>query len=176
HLLGGGAPPVAAPPPQPTTPLTGFLVLRAFASGCTALTGIEAISNGVPAFREPEARNAAVTMRWMAAILGGLFLGITILAYGCRVVPREDETVVSQLAAGLFGRGVFYYLVQASTALILVLAANTSFADFPRLASLLAKDRYVPRQLATRGDRLVFSNGIVILAVLAALLIVIFSG
>jgi amino acid transporter len=176
HLLGGGPAPAPAPPPQPTTALTGFLVLRAFASGCTALTGIEAISNGVPAFREPEARNAAVTMRWMAAILGVLFLGITILAYASGIVPHEDETVVSQLASGLFGRGVFYYLVQASTALILVLAANTSFADFPRLASLLALDRYVPRQLATRGDRLVFSNGIVILAVLAALLIVIFSG
>jgi hypothetical protein len=103
-------------------------------------------------------------------------MGLTVLAYAFGIAPSESETVVSQLASGLFGRGVFYFLVQASTALILVLAANTSFADFPRLASLLARDRYLPRQFATRGDRLVFSNGIVILAVLAALLIVVFRG
>ena len=150
--------------------------MRAFTSGCTALTGIEAISNGVPAFKEPEAQNAAVTMRWMAGILGVLFLGITVLAYAFGVTPSQDETVVSLLAGHLFGRGFFYYLVQASTALILVLAANTSFADFPRLASLLARDRYVPRQLATRGDRLVFSNGMVVLASLAALLLWIYSA
>ena len=115
-------------------------------------------------------------MRWMAAILALLFLGITVLAWTLGVVPLQDETVVSQLARGLFGRGGFYYLVQASTALILVLAANTAFADFPRLASLLARDRYVPRQLATWGDRLVFSNGILILAGLAIMLIAVFRG
>ncbi len=159
-----------------TTALTWFLVLRAFSSGCTALTGIEAISNGVPAFRPPEARNAAITMGWMAFILGTLFLGITLLASALGVTPSESETVVSQIARGLFGDGLFYYLIQAATTLILILAANTSFADFPRLASLLSRDRYAPRQFTTVGDRLVFSNGIVILAVLAAALIAVFQA
>ena len=159
-----------------TTTLTWFLVLRAFSAGCTALTGIEAISNGVPAFRPPEARNAAITMGWMAFILGALFLGITVLASALNVAPVDNETVVSQIARALFGDGLFYYLIQASTMLILVLAANTSFADFPRLASLLSRDRYAPRQFRTVGDRLVFSNGIVILAVLAAALIVVFRA
>ena len=157
--------------------MTWFLVLRAFSSGCTALTGVEAISNGVPAFKPPEARNASITMGWMAGILGVLFLGITVLAWALRVTPVEDETVVSQIARALFGTGLFYYLVQVSTMLILILAANTSFADFPRLSSLLSRDRYVPRQFATLGDRLVFSNGILILGGLAALLlIVLFRG
>jgi len=159
-----------------TVPLTGFLVLRAFSSGCTALTGVEAISNGVPAFKPSESRNAAITMGWMAGILGVLFLGITVLAWALGVTPSEEETVVSQVARALFGRDVFYYLVQGATMLILVLAANTSFADFPRLASLLSRDRYAPRQLTTQGDRLVFSNGIVMLGGLAALLIVLFRG
>ena len=157
-------------------PLTWFLVLRAFSSGCTALTGIEAISNGVPAFKPPESRNAARTMGWMAGILGVLFIGITVLAWGLRVTPSADETVVSQIARALFGTGFFYYLVQGSTMLILVLAANTSFADFPRLSSLLSRDRYAPRQFTTQGDRLVFSNGILVLGGLAALLIVLFRG
>jgi amino acid transporter len=161
---------------HPATTLSGFLVLRAFASGCTAMTGMEAISNGVPAFKEPEAHNAAVTSRWMAGILAVLFLGLTLLAQAYRVVPVEDETVVSMLGRALFGRGAFYFLIQAATALILILAANTSFADFPRLASLLSRDRYAPRQFAKRGDRLVFSNGIVILGALAALLIIVFRG
>ena len=166
-------------PPHGTAdavPLTGFLVLRAFSSGCTALTGVEAISNGVPAFKPNESRNAAITMGWMAGILGVLFLGITVLAWALQVTPSEEETVVSQVARALFGRDVFYYLVQGVTMLILVLAANTSFADFPRLASLLSRDRYAPRQLTTQGDRLVFSNGIVMLGGLAALLIVLFHG
>jgi amino acid transporter len=157
-------------------PLTWFLVLRAFSSGCTALTGVEAISNGVPAFRPSEARNAALTMGWMAAILGVLFLGISALASALGATPAEDQTVVSQLARALFGDGLFYYLIQGSTTLILILAANTSFADFPRLSSLLARDRYAPRQFRTMGDRLVFSNGIVILAGAAAVLIVIFHA
>lgn len=159
-----------------TVPLTWFLVLRAFSSGCTALTGIEAISNGVPAFKPSESRNAAITMGWMAGILGALFVGITVLAWALQVTPSEDETVVSQIARSLFGRDLFYYLVQGTTMLILVLAANTSFADFPRLASLLSRDRYAPRQLTTQGDRLVFSNGILVLGGLAALLIVLFRG
>ncbi len=161
---------------HPATTLSGFLVLRAFASGCTAMTGMEAISNGVPAFKEPEAHNAAVTSRWMAGILAVLFLGLTLLAQAYRVVPVEHETVVSMLGRALFGRGAFYFLIQAATALILILAANTSFADFPRLASLLSQDRYAPRQFAKRGDRLVFSNGIVILGAFAALLLIVFRG
>src|SRR5216684_2012515 len=159
-----------------TQPLTWFLVLRAFASGCTALTGVEAISNGVPAFKHPEARNAAITMGWMAAVLGTLFIGVSVLASALGITPLADETVVSQVARRLFGGGLPYYLVQGSTTLILVLAANTSFADFPRLNSLLARDRYAPRQFRTLGDRLVFSNGILILAGLAAALIVVFGG
>src|SRR5712664_2167994 len=159
-----------------TQPLTWFLVLRAFASGCTALTGVEAISNGVPAFKHPEARNAAITMGWMAAVLGTLFIGVSVLASALGITPLADETVVSQVARRLFGGGLPYYLVQGSTTLILVLAANTSFADFPRLNSLLARVRYAPRQFRTLGDRLVFSNGILILAGLAAALIVVFGG
>ena len=151
-------------------------MLRAFSSGCTAMTGTEAISNGIPAFRPPESRNAAITLGFMALILGALFVGITVLASALGVLPAESETVVSQIARRLFGTGLFYYLIQASTALILVLAANTSFADFPRLASLLARDRFVPRQFASLGERLVFSNGILVLAGFAALLIVIFGG
>ena len=159
-----------------TQTLTWFLVLRAFASGCTALTGVEAISNGVPAFKHPEARNAAITMGWMAAVLGTLFIGVSVLASALAITPLADETVVSQVARRLFGDGFFYFLIQGSTTLILVLAANTSFADFPRLNSLLARDRYAPRQFRTLGDRLVFSNGILILAGLAAALIIVFGG
>jgi hypothetical protein len=140
------------------------------------MTGTEAISNGIPAFRSPESRNAAITLGFMALILGTLFVGITVLASALGILPAESETVVSQIARRLFGTGLFYYLIQASTALILVLAANTSFADFPRLASLLARDRFVPRQFASLGERLVFSNGILVLAGFAALLIVIFGG
>ncbi|MGH7262537.1 MAG: APC family permease [Candidatus Rokuibacteriota bacterium] len=176
RLVSGDIEPLTSRPPQATTPLTWFLVLRAFSSGCVALTGTETISNGIPAFKPPESRNAAITLGWMAVILASLFLGITVLASALGVVPVEDETVVSQIARGLFGTGLFYYLIQVSTALILVLAANSSFAGFPRLSSILARDRYVPRQFATQGDRLVFSNGILILAGLAALLIVTFRG
>ncbi len=174
-----GTLPAAAAAPETvaaTQTLTWFLVLRAFASGCTALTGVEAISNGVPAFKHPEARNAAITMGWMAAVLGTLFIGVSVLASALGITPLADETVVSQVARRLFGGGLPYYLVQGSTTLILVLAANTSFADFPRLNSLLARDRYAPRQFRTLGDRLVFSNGILILAGLAAALIVVFGG
>lgn len=153
-----------------------FLLLRAFASGCSALTGIEAISNGIPIFKEPAQKNAKTTMAWMAFILGALFLAITLLAHMYGVVPQENQTSVSILARNIFGPGPMYYLIQTSTMLILILAANTSYADFPRLASLLAKDRYLPRQLASLGDRLVFSNGIVGLSLAAILLIVFFEG
>ena len=176
RVLRGELQPLTVHVAEASTAVTWFLVLRAFSSGCTALTGVEAISNGVPAFKPPESRNASITMGWMAGILGGLFLGITVLAWALRVTPIENETVVSQIARALFGTGLFYYLVQISTTLILILAANTSFADFPRLSSLLSRDRYVPRQFATLGDRLVFSNGILILGGLAALLLIIFGG
>jgi amino acid transporter len=168
----------AAPPASVAAvePFTWFLILRAFSSGCTAMTGTEAISNGIPAFRPHESRNAAITLGWMAAILATLFIGITVLASTLGILPTETETVVSQIARRLFGGGVLYFAVQAATALILVLAANTSFADFPRLASLLARDRFVPRQFATLGERLVFSNGILVLAGFAALLLVVFGG
>jgi amino acid transporter len=176
RLLTGTLPPATPAPVAATEALTWFLVLRAFSSGCTAMTGTEAISNGIPAFRAPESRNAAITLGFMGLILGAFFVGITVLAAALGIVPAESETVVSQIARRLFGTGALYYLIQASTALILVLAANTSFADFPRLASLLARDRFVPRQFASLGERLVFSNGILVLAGFAALLIVIFGG
>lgn len=158
----------------PEIPL--LLLLRAFSSGCAALTGIEAISNGIPIFQEPTRKNAKITMAWMAFILGGLFLGITILAHMYGVIPRADQTAISILAENVFGREGFYYVIQVSTALILLLAANTAYADFPRLASLLARDGFMPRQLASLGDRLVFSNGVLGLSLGAALLIVFFRG
>jgi amino acid transporter len=159
-------------------PLTWFLLLGAFSNGCVALTGTEAISNGIPAFKQPESKNAATTLAWMAALLATMFIGTSVMAYLYGVHPRESETVISQFARTIFTgpMGWFYYIVQATTALILVLAANTSFADFPRLASLLARDRFLPRQFATRGDKLVFSNGIIILAVFACVLVIGFGG
>jgi len=156
--------------------LTLFLLLRAFSSGCTALTGVETISNGVAAFKRPEPKNAAMTMVGMAAILGTMFLGISALAYHFGIVPKENETVVSQIARAVFGEGPLYYLVQATTMLILILAANSAFAGFPRLASILARDSYMPHQMALLGDRLVFSNGIMILGLFSCGLIVLFHG
>jgi len=180
----GGAAPVPGPEEIKTAegykfqPLTLFLLLGAFSNGCAALTGIEAISNGVPAFKKPEARNAATTLVIMAALLTTMFLGTSVLAYLYGVHPHESETVISQFARIMFTGPMawFYYVVQIATALILVLAANTSFADFPRLGSLLARDRFLPRQFATRGDKLVFSNGIVILAIFAGILVIAFGG
>jgi amino acid transporter len=165
-------------PIRPELPaLTVFLVLRAFANGCTALTGIEAISDGVPAFKPPEARNAAITLMIMIACSVTCFMGITLLAGAFHVVPRHDETVISQLnRAILGGRGPLYYMVQAATTMILVLAANTAFSDFPRLASIIARDKFLPRQLANQGDRLAFSNGIVALSFLSGVLLFVFGG
>ena len=175
--LATGSLPRRPPPELPAAEaLTWFLVLRAFSSGCTAMTGTEAISNGIPAFRPPESRNAAITLGWMAVVLGTFFVGLTVLADRLGIVPVPEETVVSQIARRLHGSGLFYYAIQAATALILVLAANTSFADFPRLSSLLARDRFIPRQFATLGERLVFSNGIMVLGAMAALLLVLFGG
>lgn len=156
--------------------LTLFLLLRGFSSGAVALTGVEAISNGVPAFRKPESRNAAATLTWMAVILGSLFLGLSILASRLHPFPTHTETVNSQMARVLFGESIFYWVIQLSTCAILILAANTAYADFPRLSSIIAKDGFLPRQFGNRGDRLVFSNGIVFLAVAASVLIVIFGG
>ena len=157
--------------------LTLFMLLTAFSNGCTAMTGVEAVSNGVPAFKPPEAKNAAATLLMMAILAITMFVGITLLAQAYRIVPTEQETVVSQLARAVFGgRGIPYYLVQTATMLILVLAANTAYADFPRLASILARDRFLPRQLMNQGDRLAFSNGIVGLSLFAAMLLVVFQG
>src|ERR1043166_726192 len=159
-------------------PLHLFLILGAFANGCAALTGIEAISNGVTAFKQPEAKNASTTLGWMAVLLIVMFVGASILGYVFHIHPHEHETVVSQIARVVFTGplGWFYYVVQATTAAILILAANTSFAGFPRLASLLARDRFLPRQLANLGDRLVFSNGIVLLAIFSGFLVWAFRG
>jgi hypothetical protein len=159
-------------------PLTYFLLLGAFANGCTALTGTEAISNGVQAFKPPEAKNASRTLLSMGLLLGTLFLGTSTLAYLYGVHPREQETVISQFARYIFSgpMGWFYYIVQASTAAILILAANTAFADFPRLSSLLARDRFVPKQFGNRGDKLVFSNGVILLAIFSSALIFLFGG
>lgn len=153
-----------------------FVLMRAFASGCSAMTGVEAISNGVPAFRAPAPRNAAITMMWMSALLGTMFLGITLLAYGFGIAPKEQETVVSQLAEHVFGRGPVYYGIQLATTLILFLAANTAFAAFPQLASNMAQDGFLPRSLTARGDRLVFSRGIVLLSLLSIFLLVVFRS
>ena len=176
-LIGAAAPVASAAPAGPVSAVSTFLILRAFANGCTAMTGVEAISNGVPAFKPPEERNAAATLVTMATLCVTLFLGTTLLAHAYGVMPSEEETVVSQLARAAFGgRDLPYYAIQAATMLILVLAANTAFADFPRLASIMARDRFLPRQFRNQGDRLAFSNGIVVLALLAAALIVVFGG
>jgi amino acid transporter len=179
EYLTGGIAPVDVP--LPTTaghqPLTTFLLLTAFANGCTAMTGVEAVSNGVPAFRPPEAKNASATLVAMAVMAIGMFVGITVLAHAYQVIPSAAESGVSQLGRAIFGgHTVLYYLLQAATTLILVLAANTAYADFPRLASIVSRDRYLPRQFMNQGDRLAFSNGILVLSVFAAVLIVAFRG
>ena len=172
---------VADPPPMEmlhgAQALSLFLILRAFSSGTTALTGVEAISNGIPAFRVPRSRNAGITLIWMSGILGSLLLGITFLAVKIGAIPSEAETVISQLARTLYdGRNVLYLAVISATTLILIMAANTSFADFPRLSALLANDGFLPRQLAYRGSRLVFSRGIAALALIASLLVIAFKA
>ncbi|MEQ1792747.1 MAG: APC family permease, partial [Nitrospira sp.] len=178
-LVGPGAVPVAPLTTAGQDSLDGitlFLILRAFAAGCSAVTGMEVISNGVQAFRQPESKNAATTMIWMSAILAGLFMGISWMAYHYGILAKADETVVSQLARLTFGSGAIYYAVQISTMLLLILAANSAFAGFPHLSSILARDGYMPHQMASFGDRLVFSNGIFILGFFACLLLVIFHG
>ncbi|NQF14969.1 APC family permease [Brevibacillus sp. HB1.3] len=156
--------------------ITLFLLLRAFSSGCSALTGVEAVSNAIPNFRDPAPKNAALTLIMMGLILGVMFMGISLLAYLYGISPNPKETVVSQIASTVFGRGIMYYSIQAVTALILFLAANTAFAAFPLLAFMFAKDRFMPNMFMVRGDRLGFSNGIIFLAVLSALLVIAFKG
>ncbi|HZW01470.1 MAG TPA: APC family permease, partial [Candidatus Deferrimicrobium sp.] len=163
--------------PTPLQAVTVLLLLRAFASGSVALTGVEAVANGVPAFKPPESRNAATTLTVMAALLAILFVGITFLADSFAIVPNDEMTVVAQVAGTVFGADTIgFYLFQTFTALILILAANTSFAAFPRLAAILAEDYYFPRNFAYRGDRLAYTAGIVVLAGVAALLLIAFSG
>ncbi|MEX2247890.1 MAG: APC family permease [Dehalococcoidia bacterium] len=156
--------------------VTLLLVLRAFSSGATALTGIEAISNGVPSFEPPSSRNAATTLGWMAAILGTMFIGITVLSHNLDIQPSETRTVVSQVADAVFDGGPLFYIVQGATALILVLAANTSFAGLPSLISAMARDGYAPHVFTFRGDRLGYSNGIMALALASAALLILFNA
>ncbi len=160
-----------------TQVVTGFLLIRAFANGTTALTGVEAISDGIPAFRQPRSHNAGVTLIWMSCILGALMLGISFLGANIHALPSEMETVISQLARTAYGeRGTLYLMTIIATMVILVMAANTSFADFPRLGAFAAADGLLPRQLTQKGARLVFSRGIVLLAMMASLLVIIFQA
>lgn len=180
RMLSGGLGTVVDPPAlhmEELAPLTLFLILHAFSSGTAALTGIEAISNGVTAFREPRSRNAAITLVWMALILATVFLSVTFLAGQIHAIPSEDETVISQLARTILGgRNLLYLVTIAATTLILIMAANTAFAGFPRLSALQAADGFLPRQLTYRGSRLVYSRGIIALALLACVLIVAFQA
>ena len=175
-LWRDGGTPLSVTAPVATQPVTMFLVLHAFATGCTALTGIEAISNGVPAFEPPEAKNGSQTLIVMALLMGILFLGSIGLTQFLGVVSAPQETILSALARRLLGSGLGYFLIQFSTMLILAVAANTSFAGFPRLAAILAKDGFLPRQLTSLGDRLVFANGIFFLATGTAVLMILFGG
>jgi amino acid transporter len=182
RLLTGSLPDVVDPPEvehfgEAISGITAFLLLHAFSSGTAALTGVEAISNGITAFKEPRSRNAGITLIWMAFILGSLFIGISFLAREIGAVPSETETVISQIARTVFdGQGFMYLAVIAGTTIILILAANTSFAGFPRLSAMLAKDGFMPRQLTYRGSRLVYSYGIIALAVIACIQIIIFQA
>jgi amino acid transporter len=179
--LSGGLGMVVDPPhfelAGPLALITPFLFLHAFSSGTAALTGIEAISNGITAFKEPRSKNAGVTLIWMAVILSTFFLGISYLAGHIGAIPSEEETVISQLARTVFnGRGLPYLMTIGATTIILIMAANTAFADFPRLGALVATDGFLPRQLAYRGSRLVYSRGIIALAVIASIILIIFKA
>ncbi len=176
RLLLDGPVPLATVAPQPVQPLTLFLILHTFATGCTALTGIEAISNGVPAFQRPESKNAGRTLIAMAILMGILFVGSIGLTQFLGIIAGPNETILSALARRLLGNGFAYVTIQISTLLILAVAANTSFADFPRLSAILARDGFLPRQFTGLGDRLVFANGIIFLAFTTGVLIVLFSG
>ncbi len=172
----GQVTPSSTPVPPVEESLGLFLILRAFSAGCTALTGVEAISDGVLAFKKPEWKNARLTLLYMGGILGTMFLGISYLTTVYHIVPEEGQTAVSLLGRQIVGSGPFYYLIQTATLLILLLAANTAFADFPRLCYFLARDGFCPRQLTLLGDRLVYTNGVIVLSVFAAALVVVFQG
>jgi len=180
RLVTGTLGPVMNPPQfnvEVLHPITLFLILRAFSNGTTSLTGVEAISNGITAFNEPRSKNAGITLIWMAGILGSLLLAITYLAVHIGAVPSEEETVISQLTRTIYnGQGILYLATILGTTLILVMAANTAFADFPRLSALVANDGFLPRQLAFKGSRLVFSYGITSLSIIASLLIILFDA
>jgi amino acid transporter len=158
-------------------PLTWFLILRAFANGTTSLTGVEAISNGITAFKEPRSQNAGKTLMWMSGIVGSLLLCVTFLFLHAKAIPAEGETMISQLARTVYdGRGFLYLATISGTTIILAMAANTAFAGFPRLSAMIAEDGYLPRQMAFLGSRLVFSRGIVILALFACALVIFFQA
>ncbi|MGB8701697.1 MAG: APC family permease [Thermosynechococcaceae cyanobacterium] len=176
QLLTGHSVPDYPPDPPTQASLSLFFILRAFSAGCAALTGVEAISDGVLAFKPPEWKNARKTLLYLGILLGAMFLGITYLAHAFHIVPVEGQTAVSLLGREIFGEGPIYYFIQIATLLILLLAANTSYADFPRLCYFLARDGFLPRQLSFLGERLVFSNGIIILSLAAAGLIIVFQG
>lgn len=177
YLTGNLVPhPISFHAVEPIGILGALLIIKAFAAGCTAMTGLEATANGVQSFRAPEAKNANKILLWMATLLAIIFIGITLLAIFLNVTPIPGETVVSQIAKSVFGGGIMYYMIQFATALILLLAANTPFAAFPQLGSLLAKDRYFPRQFFTLGSRLVYKNGILFLAILSGLTIIFFDA
>jgi amino acid transporter len=176
RLFIDGPTPLSLSAPAAIQPLTLILILHAFSTGCTALTGIEAISNGVPAFKAPESRNAGRTLIVMAILMGALFLGSIGLTQLLGVVAGPQETILSALARRLLGGGVLYLVIQFTTLLILAVAANTSFMDFPRVAAILARDSFLPRQLTGIGDRLVFTNGILVLSFAAGVLIIVFNG
>ncbi len=161
-----------------TQSLTLLMLLRAFSSGAVALSGVEAVSNGVPAFKKPESKNAAHTLMWMGIILGTCFMGVSVLAAHLKPIRgANDPTGIALMAEDIYnGKGLLFWIMQISTFAILILAANTAYADFPRLSSIVARDGFLPRQFANRGDRLVFSNGVVFLAVVASLLIIVFDG
>jgi amino acid transporter len=175
-MSGATAGPPASQPIEGLSAVGLFLLLRAFSSGAVALTGIEAVADGVTAFKPPEVKNAQTVLALLGAIMITLFVGITFLAFVHGIAPKAEETVISQLAWQVFGGGIPYYSIQAISMIILVLAANTAFADFPRLAFFMARDGYLPRQFSTRGDRLVYSNGVIILGVASATLLVVFEG
>lgn len=173
-VYGGGA--AASHLEAAASNVSLFLVLKAFSSGCSALTGVEAVSNAIPNFRDPAPRNAAATLMMMGIILGSMFIGISLLAFWYGIRPSATETVISQIAATTFGRGTLYYLIQGATALILFLAANTAYSAFPLLAFMLAKDKFMPHMFMVRGDRLGYSNGIIFLSVMSAVLVIAFHG
>lgn len=175
-MTGDIAPNLHTPIGTPVAGITLFLLLRAFASGSSALTGVEAISNAIPNFKDPAPSNAAKTLMAMGSLLALLFAGIIFLAYYYGIIPKDNETVVSQIVAQTFGRNWMYYFIQGTTALILVLAANTGYSAFPLLAFNLAKDKYFPNMFTLRGDRLGYSNGILTLSVTSILLIILFKG